>query len=290
MATAAQVLANRANAQNSTGPKTAEGKQASSANSTKFGLFSAKNCVRPDEHEEYEAMCAGLLTTLNPVGHLEEMLAADIVRAAWRLRRCTVAEAELEEINRTTQANPATHSHQVPEANLDPLCHSATAHTQQAIDRARSQAISARRRAWADLEQLQNERFLRVELRKARLLDPTVDISRYGIAKIKKVVSAHGMIETSTRKFAEGRATEEFTMSYLRDSAEIRQGLAELNKEFNSDRPVSKKANRTQSAPPSSKATPRNAPCPCKSGLKYKRCCGENAPPVTGAQTLSATA
>jgi preprotein translocase subunit SecA len=25
---------------------------------------------------------------------------------------------------------------------------------------------------------------------------------------------------------------------------------------------------------------PRNAPCPCKSGLKYKRCCARNAPPV----------
>jgi hypothetical protein len=28
---------------------------------------------------------------------------------------------------------------------------------------------------------------------------------------------------------------------------------------------------------------PRNAPCPCHSGLKYKRCCGTTAPPVLGA-------
>ncbi len=27
-------------------------------------------------------------------------------------------------------------------------------------------------------------------------------------------------------------------------------------------------------------ATPRNAPCPCGSKLKFKRCCGMNAPPV----------
>jgi len=26
--------------------------------------------------------------------------------------------------------------------------------------------------------------------------------------------------------------------------------------------------------------TPRNAPCPCKSGQKFKRCCGKEAPPV----------
>jgi preprotein translocase subunit SecA len=25
--------------------------------------------------------------------------------------------------------------------------------------------------------------------------------------------------------------------------------------------------------------TARNAPCPCKSGLKFKRCCGKSAPP-----------
>lgn len=29
-----------------------------------------------------------------------------------------------------------------------------------------------------------------------------------------------------------------------------------------------------------SQLTPRGAPCPCGSGLKYKRCCGHNAPPV----------
>ena len=28
------------------------------------------------------------------------------------------------------------------------------------------------------------------------------------------------------------------------------------------------------------KQIPRNAPCPCKSGDKYKRCCGKEAPPV----------
>lgn len=34
-------------------------------------------------------------------------------------------------------------------------------------------------------------------------------------------------------------------------------------------------ANQTQSV-----ATPRNSLCLCNSGLKYKRCCGRNAPPV----------
>lgn len=29
--------------------------------------------------------------------------------------------------------------------------------------------------------------------------------------------------------------------------------------------------------------TPRNALCPCGSGVKFKRCCGENSPAVLGA-------
>jgi uncharacterized protein YecA (UPF0149 family) len=39
-------------------------------------------------------------------------------------------------------------------------------------------------------------------------------------------------------------------------------------------------AKQTQSEPAKTAATPRSAPCPCKSGQKYKRCCGKNAPPV----------
>ena len=35
-------------------------------------------------------------------------------------------------------------------------------------------------------------------------------------------------------------------------------------------------------APPRPAQIPRSAPCPCRSGEKYKRCCGKNAPPVLG--------
>jgi uncharacterized protein YecA (UPF0149 family) len=38
---------------------------------------------------------------------------------------------------------------------------------------------------------------------------------------------------------------------------------------------------KTPAAPePPAPQTPRNAPCPCRSGEKFKRCCGRNAPPV----------
>ncbi|MEO7650201.1 MAG: SEC-C metal-binding domain-containing protein, partial [Bryobacteraceae bacterium] len=37
-----------------------------------------------------------------------------------------------------------------------------------------------------------------------------------------------------------------------------------------------------------SDAVPRNAPCPCGKGLKYKRCCGRNAAPVLNGLAASA--
>jgi len=39
-------------------------------------------------------------------------------------------------------------------------------------------------------------------------------------------------------------------------------------------------AKQTQSQPEKTALIPRSAPCPCKSGQKYKRCCGKNAPPL----------
>ena len=41
-------------------------------------------------------------------------------------------------------------------------------------------------------------------------------------------------------------------------------------------------AKQTQLQPEKTALIPRSAPCPCKSGQKYKRCCGKNAVPVLG--------
>ena len=61
MSSAAQIEANRANAQFSTGPRTTEGKAASASNSTKLGLY-AKQAVLLNETDqaEYAALEAKL--------------------------------------------------------------------------------------------------------------------------------------------------------------------------------------------------------------------------------------
>jgi hypothetical protein len=69
MTTAAQIRANRANSQHSTGPATAAGKATSSANSTKHGLTSrSTERFAPKDQEEYNQFRAQLEAELQPIG------------------------------------------------------------------------------------------------------------------------------------------------------------------------------------------------------------------------------
>jgi hypothetical protein len=140
MTTPAQFTANRENAQYSTGPATAQGRARSSGNAVRFGLFSTKNCVRPEETEEYEALSIALWTDLHPQGPIQEMFATEVVRSAWRLRRCVEVEATLAE--KTTG---------------DPMLDEDLLRIQTSVDRARTQAHGIMRRSLADLHRLRAE-------------------------------------------------------------------------------------------------------------------------------------
>ena len=160
MASQAQHIANRANAQASTGPATAAGKSTSSRNATKFGLFATNNCVLPGEQPEYAALCNRLWRELDPVGALEEATAAEYVRAVWRLRRCAMAEERLGWRSEWFQQD---YNHRNNE-NLppsDPAINEQTMAAQTAVDRARAQAQNAMRRAKTELDKLQATRSTR---------------------------------------------------------------------------------------------------------------------------------
>ena len=86
MLTKAQTKANRKNSQNSTGPKTAEGKDAVSQNAVKHGLF-AESVIKGENPADYEAFHDKLLAEYSPVGAVEFMLAERFVSLAWRLKR-----------------------------------------------------------------------------------------------------------------------------------------------------------------------------------------------------------
>jgi len=197
MSTAAQILANRQNAERSLGPVTAAGKARVSQNATKFGLFSVANFVRPEEQDIFGEFETGYLAELAPDSSLEQTLAREIIHAAWRLRRCADLEV----------APPQD----LTDEELDRL--------QTSIDRARSAAQRTFHRSLKELRRLQAERV------------------------------------------------------YATFAAKQTPGPAQSAPENNS-------AKQTQSRPAKTPSIPRSAPCPCKSGQKYKRCCGKNAPPV----------
>jgi hypothetical protein len=96
MSTAAQIEANRANAQLSTGPKTEAGKAASSSNALSTGLTSTKLYVRPEDQGHFNELKAGLMTSFQPSGTYENHLFDLILHAAWNVTRCITLQAELQ--------------------------------------------------------------------------------------------------------------------------------------------------------------------------------------------------
>src|SRR5512136_761609 len=87
MATEAQIEANRANAQKSTGPRTPEGKALVSQNAITHGLLARAGVIPGEDEHEFAAHREGLLQQLRPGAPLEEVLADRIVDFSWRLQR-----------------------------------------------------------------------------------------------------------------------------------------------------------------------------------------------------------
>ncbi|MEO7145146.1 MAG: hypothetical protein ABI165_16740, partial [Bryobacteraceae bacterium] len=66
MTSAAQLDANRANAQFSTGPKTEAGKDASKNNAFKHGLTSKQIVLRSEDPEAFDQLRTGLIDEFSP--------------------------------------------------------------------------------------------------------------------------------------------------------------------------------------------------------------------------------
>lgn len=87
MATAAQVLANQANAQHSTGPRTGDGKARSSRNSLQHGLTLGVLVIADEEAEAFAAFVAEMRADLFPVDAMQEEAFQQFIDGAWRLRK-----------------------------------------------------------------------------------------------------------------------------------------------------------------------------------------------------------
>jgi hypothetical protein len=166
MSSAAQISANQANAQRSTGPATEAGKARSSRNSTRLGLFSASSFVHEDEKDLYNQFCESYYSDLAPTSCLEETLAREVIQAAWRLRRCTELEA--------------TVPGDADIEELDRLQHS--------IDRARGTAQRTFQRSLTELRRVQTERVYRAVALPENL--PTADLGQASCKELKPAALA----------------------------------------------------------------------------------------------------
>jgi hypothetical protein len=92
---AAQLAANRANAERSLGPVTLEGKAISSLNAVKTGLNGRTVLLPTDDVDEYKQHMSAYEAELAPVGHRETDLVRSIAETAWRLKRIPQIESGL---------------------------------------------------------------------------------------------------------------------------------------------------------------------------------------------------
>ncbi len=107
MTSQSQIEANRANAQLSTGPKTPEGKAASSRNARAHGLTSKDLVILPREQDEFLDFQIELTGQIKPIGALERTAFDNLMHAAWNMRRIRRLEAQLAESGTAQRALPA---------------------------------------------------------------------------------------------------------------------------------------------------------------------------------------
>src|SRR5437764_14766342 len=95
MATPAQINANRANAQKSTGPRSAEGKSVSRFNALKHGVDAASIALPTEDADHYQSLADNYNETYHPKNVADRFLLDTMLRADWQKQRLQRLEYEL---------------------------------------------------------------------------------------------------------------------------------------------------------------------------------------------------
>ena len=269
----AQLAANKANAAFSTGPRTEPGKARSSKNALTFGLFTLNDFVRENETEDYTKICTSLWTELSPEGTVEEFLTSELMSATWRLRRCRMVEEDLAEI---TILDPD---------QKDPMQNPETEKQQKSVDRARAQSHSIFHRCLNALRKVQTERGIR-----SQAFPESGPPEGLGLMDFLQVSKVKPFDQTDKPGPAAPPSTDEPDAPAGFDAlmALAEQQLAQRFREQGlagftgvpTAAPMASNCKPTANVPATTPGFPRNAPCRCGSGAKYKRCCGKDAAPV----------
>lgn len=104
MASKKQVVANRANAKRSTGPKTNKGRALTRMNACKHGLTAGTIVIGNEDPREFDTLRADLEREFKPRPGLERELVERLAVQLWRIRRIPACEASLIEARRANVA------------------------------------------------------------------------------------------------------------------------------------------------------------------------------------------
>ena len=259
MSTDAQLSANQANSQHSTGPCTPEGKAASSRNSLRHGFRSQSVLLPGDDPAEYDAVLAELTSHFGPAertgrhsgGRCERpkmdltdrRFLREMADAEWRLRR-----------------------------------------VRQCLEDALTRCIVALAVEYPDASPIELQ---------ARAL---ASLGSGGGPSYGTWLRYETKFERQYERAYKGWATYQDFLRRARDHQsrlEARDADTMMKAAIFAPLPAVKLASTVQTPPravlrsqPTARTAvvngqiARNAPCPCGSGEKYKRCCGKNAPAV----------
>lgn len=90
----AQLSANRANAQLSTGPVTVEGKARSRMNAARHGFYSAQPVLPGENQEDFDALTNELFDELQPADAVQQAMVERLVAVRWKQLRMQSLQAQ----------------------------------------------------------------------------------------------------------------------------------------------------------------------------------------------------
>jgi hypothetical protein len=107
MSTEAKIIANRRNAQKSTGPRTQKGKAIVSNNAVKHGLLAHQTIISSEKQADFRKERDRILSDLVPESPMESMLAERIVILSWRLQRINhIQNQTIDALNARNTSSP----------------------------------------------------------------------------------------------------------------------------------------------------------------------------------------
>jgi hypothetical protein len=262
----------------SSGPITEAGKANSSRNAIRTGLYAARDFIRTGEEEEYAQSLIRLMDELTPDGELETTFATEIMGATWRLRRCRLVEEAFG---------------MVDDLDFDPMMDERTEKQQKSVDRARAQSHLVLRRSIAELAKLQKARFLCEQSQNNSQpapgpapaststpagFDALMALADKQLAQRYRESGLSSFCNPPVGQVSDPPSSPKHDSDLIRTDTQSQTSNQWSTGSFCKTTPQPVAQPKTPA--PAPKLIPRNAPCPCRSGAKYKKCCGKDAPPV----------